>query len=393
MSVGTTTITHPNGGMGPKLWTGNAAIGYSLIARPSSPVVLRFYRTQEGYTYTDPRCVAGMAPVSLYLPKGNPGHAVMPSTDPTNPNKVFSNYSAIIIKRVSSTTWLELRWYALNHAKALDVNPSAISPPFAFELWCSHDVSGTLATTKLAAWDYSSVNGVGLQNTPLRAATQPMYLEATLLDNNVSWGLWSEYPGSLTVPADSSSRLESGKYPIPVALQSIVGSAAAGQPGIKLFVDNGVTGNYPPTGSPVWARMARNVPFVHFMEFSKANFQPASLDIPVLGDADDTPPVIKIYGRIVNPLVVLLVPNDDGTYTSHRIILEGEVGLGDVLTIDLADDGSIIDAQGNNRYDMLRSGSRLPMLRPGLNKVSLSAIDWDESRPEHMSVAWRDALS
>jgi hypothetical protein len=386
------TDSHPNGGIGLKLWTGNPSIGYQPIARPASPVILRFYRTQEEYTYTDPRCIVGMAPVSEYLPRNSPGHAVMPSTDATNPNKVFSNYCAIIIKAANPTTWLELRWYALNHAKALAVNPSAISPPFAFELWCSHNTSGTLATTKLASWDYSSVSGATLENTPLPALTQPMYLEATLLDDNLSWGLWREYPGSLTVPADPSSRIESGNYPLPTALKSIIGSTVAGFPAVKFFVDNGVTGNYGTTGASVWSRMANNAPFVHFMEFSRADFQPASLDIPVIGDADDTPPVIKIYGRVVNPLVVLLVPNDDGTYTSHRIILEGEVHNGDVLTIDLADDGSITDSHGNNRYDMLRPGSRLPMLRPGTNKISLSAIDWDESLPEHMSVTWRDAL-
>jgi hypothetical protein len=375
-----TSVAHPNGGVGPQLWTGSAFTGYHLITRPASPVVLRFYRTQEGYTYTDPRCVVGMAPVGITSSKGAKGWTVIPASDGTNPNKVFSNYGAILIKRVNATTWLELRWYALNHAKALSVNPTATTPPFAFELWCSHNASGTLATTRLATWDYTSVAGAVLVNTPLDATTQPMYLDATLLDNVLTWGLWSEYPGALT------SRLESGSYAIPAPLQSIVGSSVAGQPGVKLFVDNAVD-------STTWFETANNAPFVHYMEFSKANFQPVQLDVPVIGDAEDTPPVIKIYGLVVNPMVTMLVPNEDGTYESYRIILEGQVDANDVLTIDLSNDGSIIDSQGNNRYDMLRVGSRLPMLKPGMNHVSLSALNWDESLPAHMSIAWHDALS
>jgi hypothetical protein len=32
------------------------------------------------------------------------------------------------------------------------------------------------------------------------------------------------------------------------------------------------------------------------------------------------------------------------------------------------------------------------MFRHGVNKVSISASDWDETLSEHLSISWRDAL-
>jgi hypothetical protein len=107
------TNTHPLGGFGPKLYTTGP---YAYIARPASPVVMRFYRSAEGYTYAEPRCVVGMAPVSrspvITYPQA--GWFIVPDGWPSNENQVFSNYAAVIIKRINATTWLELRWKALD---------------------------------------------------------------------------------------------------------------------------------------------------------------------------------------------------------------------------------------------------------------------------------------
>jgi hypothetical protein len=378
--------THPLGGIGPKLYTTGP---YAYIARPASPVVMRFYRSAEGYTYAEPRCVVGMAPVSrspvITYPQA--GWFIVPDGWPSNENQVFSNYAAVIIKRINATTWLELRWKALDTAAALRNNPLAISPPKAFELWCSHNTSGSLTTTKLASWSYTS--GGIFENTPYNALTQPMYVETMLINNVVTWGLWLEYPGSREVPANLSSRIESGSYTIPSGLGAVIGSAVVGQPGVSLYVDN------PPTisGNVLWNYTAGNPPFVHYMEFVDTAWVGNSVDMTIMGDAEDTPPVIKIKGLITDAVLSFLIPNEDGEYDSLRLMLDGTIEAGDELTINSSQEGlSVTDSSGTNRYGMLRPGSRLPMFRHGVNKVSISASDWDETLSEHLSISWRDAL-
>lgn len=372
---------YPWGGFGPDLYDSGTN---TWIARPTNPVLLRFYRSAEGYNYNNMRVIGGVTPVSLsFSDTLRPGWWIFPIGDATNPGQVFKNYAAVIIKRVSSTTWLELRWNALSNAMALAHESAAVSPPYAFELWCSHNASGTLATTRLATWDYSSPTAP--VNVPYDLLSQMMYLDVKLLNDVVTWTLMDVSSGGGT-----TTPVESGEYNVPGALSTVVGSGVAGKPGLALFVDN------PPLndagGVPHWNYLAANPPFFTFMYAYDAAAADTTTEIPVIGDAEDTPPLIRIKGPIPDPTLTFFLPNDDGSYEEVRVSLQGSVVAGDELTIDLANGGSVVDSSGANRYGMLAVGSRLPMLRPGINKVNIFATNEDETMPESLSVVWRDAL-
>lgn len=384
--------SYPYGGVGPKLYDSTTN---TWIARPTSPVLLRFYRSVEGYNYNNLRIIGGVNPVSLTAAVGpglgggllgttGPGWWIFSINDPSNPGVVFKNYAAVIIKRVSSTAWLELRWNAVGHARALLQESAAVSPPYAFELWCSHNASGTLATTRLATWDYSGAS-VPI-NVPFDVSSQLTFLDIQLLGDVVTWSL-------MTVPptgGGAATATESGEYSIPSALSTVVGSGVAGKPGAALFIDN------PPgsdaTARPYWQYTAMNPPFLTFMYAYDADAANTTTDIPVIGDAEDTPPLIKIKGPVSDPTLTFWLPNDDGSYETVNTLLQGTIAAGDELTIDLANGGTITDSSGANRYNMLGVGSRLPMLRPGVNKVNIQAKNQDETMPENLSVVWRDAL-
>lgn len=368
---------YPFGGVGPKLYD---SATNTWIARPTSPVLLRFYRSSEGYNYNNLRVLGGVCPVSrtAYTGTGTagPGWYIFPGSG----GAVFKNYAAVIIKRVSATAWLELRWNAVSHARALIQNSVAASPPYAFELWCSHNASGTLATTRLTTWDYSSA--VVPVNVPFDLNTQLAYLDVKLLDDVVTWTLMSTPSGG-----SASVSIESGNYTLPSALSTVVGSGVAGKPGLALLVDN------PPGTVPdYWSLLAMNPPFFTFMYAYDVDAADTTTDIPVIGDAEDTPPLIKIKGPITDPTLTFSLPTGDGSYETVSTSLYGSVVAGDELTIDLANGGSITDVSGANRYSMLGVGSRLPMLRPGINKVNIFATGADDTMPEHLSVVWRDAL-
>jgi hypothetical protein len=96
-----------------------------------------------------------------------------------------------------------------------------------------------------------------------------------------------------------------------------------------------------------------------------------------------------LTGLITDPVLTFQIPNGDGSLDSFSIFLEGTIDDGEQLFIG---NGEIVDSANENRYGMLRPGSRVPMLQPGLNYVTLSAVDWNESLSENMSIAWRDAL-
>jgi hypothetical protein len=364
----------PFGGVNLDLAPGGAN---HLITRPATPVVARFYRSLEGYTYTEPRVVAGCSPV-VDTTGDRPGNGVdFSAFSPAG----YSNVATVLLKRVSSTTWLELRWSALSNGRAhLLSGGSAFGlEPYAFELWCSHNTSGTLASTRLATWGYTSTSESSLVNVPFDTATEKAYLDVSLVSNVVSWSLWV---GGYPTKAASPHKIESGSYTIPAGLAAVVGSAVAGQAGFAMEVDNAVN-------SLQWLDTGLNPPFVHFLRFSNASELAPVLGLPVIGDVD-TAPELVLNGPIADPVVSLQVPSEDGSLNSYSAFFEGALGAGEKLVIG---NDKIVDGSGANRYGMLQPGSVVPNLQPGVNYLSLSATDWDESLAENASISWRDALS
>jgi hypothetical protein len=246
----------PYGGINLDLWTDN---GGALIARPTSPVLARFYRFSEGYLYNEPRVIAGCSPVAqTAVVTGGPrpslasnnnayGYSLIIVSPDITHAAVYANTANILIKRVNSTTWLELRWSALSNGRSMSsaaalFHPSSPTAIYAFELWCSHNASGTLATTRLATWDYTHVSSASVLNVPFNPTTDKAYLEAYLLGNVVSWALWiNGYPGP--IGTDNPARVESGSYAFGGGLATVIGSGVDGRPGFAMKVDN------PPTES------------------------------------------------------------------------------------------------------------------------------------------------
>ena len=384
--------TTPFGGVNFNLWPS----GGNLISLPASPVLGRFYRSAEAYTYTEPRVIAGCSPVNRNaVLGGGAGLGLDPAawgwtiTRFQNPVGVYANEATVLIKRVSSTTWLELRWKPLTNAvvnaykNTFTSNPLS-SQPWAFELWCSHATNGTLATTRLATWDYVNTPPASVIGVPFNPVAKKAYLDVYLVGNVVNWGLWLDgYPGPIGLA--STRKIESGSYTLPGGLAAVVGSSVAGQAGFAMKVDN------PPTDSGValWQNCALNPPFMHYLRFSNASELAPVLEVPVIGDSDTTPEIV-LTGLMVNPVLSIQTPREDGSLDSHSIILEGTIASGEQLIIG---NGKIIDGAGTNRYEMLQPGFHVPMLQPGINYVTLSAIDWNESLGENMSISWRDALS
>jgi hypothetical protein len=361
----------PYGGVNLDLWSfrsGSALAG--LIDRPANPIIARFYRSLEGYTYTEPRVIAGCSPVAqavsiAYAFGADPyayGYSSLYANAPASGTALrYSNEATVLLKRVSSTTWLELRWKALSNARMQAIGePNGILPtpsgsqPWAFELWCSHNASGTLTTTRLATWDYT--HGAPL-NVPFDPSTEKAYLDVSLVDDVVEWSLWvGAYPAPFSSNLNSPHRVESGSYAIPSGLAAVVGSAVAGQAGFSMKIDN------PPSDVGVyqWPYTAANPPFVHYLRYSNANELAPNVELPVIGDSD-TAPEIVIDGLVTDPVVSIQAPREDGSYDSFSIFLEGTVDEGDQLIIS--------------------------NVQPGINYATLSAIDWNESLSENMSMS------
>jgi hypothetical protein len=346
------------------------------IPTPSSPILARFYRSAEGYTYTNPSVIANCSPLSHMAGAGNFDTGWYIDEFAT----AYFNTATILLKRVNATTWLELRWNSLNHTAALERDPGVANPPYAFELWCSHSATGTLATTRLATWEYDLGMGT-LFTIPFDPLRESRYLFAYMLDNVVTFELWKGYPGSASARANEVSLLQSQTYTVPAGLQGVIGSTVAGQAGFAMKIDN-------PPDTPV---CLINTPYVNYLEFSDASFAPPMIECPLIGDVD-SPQRIVLGGDLVNPMMMLMIPDEDGVLHSYRVSMTGTIAVGNEVTINL-DNGSVTDAQGLNRYGLLDPGSQLPMFQPGLNYITLAANDWNETVSEHLAVYWRDALA
>jgi hypothetical protein len=353
--------------------------------RPAQNIRTRLYRSLEGFTYGEPRVVVGGTPGSNYRARGSTPYA-MSIADITlgggltkdNTDLDF-NALTLLVKRVSATTWLELRWNSVSHAwfvaNGYGANPQAAWP---FELWCSHNTSGTLATTRLASWEYASYDSSS-SLYPFNRVVDPMWLVSWVLSNTVHWELWRSYPSLI----DATGRVESGSFALPAPLQSVVGSGVAGSPGWSIDVERS-------NSQLNFAVISATPPYVHYYEQSDASLPPQSITVPVIGDVD-TPQVLQLRGDVVDPTISISVPAyDDLPARTSVARFTGTTSDTNPITVDL-ERGTVTDSFGQNSYEMLLTGSDFTSLRPGKNVVSLQARSWG-SYPSHLLVSWRDAL-
>lgn len=367
--------THPNGGVGHHTWLSPSG-GTNFNARPSGDLLTRYYTSALGYTYTNPRVVLGCAPCGIF--KDNVGVSGTHRGNALQSSTVYTNSSSILLKRVSSTTWLELRWNAT--AKAFWDNSVGVTSPYTFELWCSHNSSGTLTTTRLAFWDYSYVDPSTVWNIPFDPRATPMWLVAFLdTSNTVTMQLWDAYPSDF----NPSSMIEQNTFTLPSGLLSVIGSAVAGNTGWILKTSAALN-------STGWASTAPSPPFIHYFEERRADVPIQSTLIPVIGDVD-TPQKIQLRGNMLDPFLTMVVPTEDGGTESAQARFDGTIFDFDPVTVNL-NDGSVTFSDGSNAYIKLLPGSRFLNLRPGTNIIELSASDWDTTIPAHAVVSWRDAL-
>lgn len=380
--TGAVHALNPLGGVGIRAWD---SAGLFPGNDPASDIVARAYRSGEGFTYGDPRVVLGGAPSSFGSYASSPpadlrGMAVQYSG--TAGSRTFKkNYLAALLKRVDSTHWLELRWNSWEHDFPIfDGVDETLEPnaPYAFELWSSHNSSGTLSTTLLQGWDYLSKEPNGLY--PFRPSVDPMWLVSWMSDDVVYWELWSSYPS----PVDLSGRIESGSHALSASLLALVGSAHSGSTGWSMQVASGTTGDgvFPTIGSVP--------PFMHYFESSDTDVPSVSQTIPVIGSIE-TPQVIELRGDLVDPIVQVSVPEfDQLPRRTSTARFSGTIEDANPIYVDLYD-GSVRDQFGLNRRDLLVPGSDFEMIRPGFNQVSLQAKSWGEY-PAHLITSWRDAL-
>lgn len=370
------TVSLPLGGVAMKSWS--SASDYPE-GEPTSDFKARYYRSAEGVTYTEPKVIVGGAP-NGHSPTTNSWSRQMGFYAGGSPGSLAFTYNtlAILLKRVSSTVWLEMRWNSASKAAARTVFSEDTNAPNGFELWCSHNTSGTLGTTKLEGWEYTSTADAGY---PFRPATDPMWITSWMLDDVVYWELWSTYPNLI----DITRRVESGSFALPAGLQSVVGSAVAGSAGWSHAIKKGAT-----PGDGTWAFNASLPPYIHYYESSDASTPPVTESISVIGSIE-TPQIVELRGDLVDPIVQITVPEfDDQPQTTSVARFQGIIDDSSPIFIDLAD-SSVRDAFGVNRRDLLVPGSRFEMFRPGVNKVTIQAKSWGDY-PTHTIVSHRDAL-
>lgn len=363
----------PNSGVGIKVWNASGLTGSN---RPTSDLVTRVYRSAEGsggYTYTKPRVVLGCAPA---------GYGFTTDRDfvwqAKSGGGINANYAGILLKRVSSGTWVELRWKSVSNA-ATQFSQPGNTFHYAFELWSSHDTAGTAAVTRLATWDYASYDSTS-GVFPFRPQADPMWLVATMdAGSNIKWELWTSYPSLI----DFSARIESGTYALSASLTTLMGAAVAGQAGWTLSIPRGAS-------QAEFLNISSAPPFMHYFESSKNDVLPGTMTIPVIGDID-TPQRIQLRGDLVDPIVSVTVPAfDDLPATTSVARFSGTILESNPVTVDLGDDGSVVDAAGVNQHQLLLPGSDFATLRPGLNYVTVQAKNWG-SYTAHVVTSWRDA--
>lgn len=384
--VPTAPISHPNGGVGPRAWDGSGFFDDGGGSnRPTSDLKTRVYRSVESLTYATPRVVLGCAPQG-YGAVGDPRRFIIQLGSGSPPSRTFYyNNAAIVLKRIDSSTWLELRWNSYSFA-AGNNGETNTTAPHAFELWASHTTGGSASPTLVDSWDYESYDSAAVGSPltgryPFDPSVDPMWLVAWEVDDVVSWELWRTYPTAL----DFGNMIESGSHVLTSGHVARYGDAAAGSTGWSLSIPKATGASFD------WETIASRPPFVHYFEASDASLPPTSIVVPAIGSIE-MPYAIQLRGDLVDPTIAIEAPGMDGD--ARRVTtaqLQGKVFDSNPVTISLYDDFSVVDSDGVARDDLLVVGSDFSSLTPGLNRVTLQARGWG-SYPEHMSLTWKDAL-
>jgi len=368
----------PRNGVAVRSWARGSDT--TFLTPPPADIKTRMYRSLEGYTYNEPHVTVGGAPSSFGATASAPPYDLrgfnLQFRGTAGARDFYYDDLTILLKRVSSTKWLELRWNSMSFAYAQSLYPSGEpNAPHAFELWSSHNTSGTLATTKLASWDYESYNSsYGLY--PFRPLFDPMWLTAWISTDVVHWQLWSKYPNF----ASTDGLVESQTYSIPSGLAAQVGSAVAGQAGWSTRIAVG------PSGDQAWTSLSALPPFIHYFEASSAQSDP--LVIPMIGSID-VEPVIELRGDVVDPIIIITSADPDGLpprQSTARMV--GVMQESNPITVTST---SVTDSLGQSREELMAPGSSIATLRPGLNYVEIKATQWGDFSA-HAVVSWRDAL-
>jgi hypothetical protein len=283
------------------------------------------------------------------------------------------NYIAAVIKRVSSTSWIELRYTSAHHETmaAYDASPD---PPYSLELWCSHNTAGTNTTTRLMAWDVP----IGYLFDGLRKYVRG-YMDAA---GNVYCELWGQQAPNL----NDEGLIARFTYVMSGSLIAVLGSSVAGRSGAAVSLGRWDDGTL--TGVDV-DTLARNFGFPYLSSFESSDYLTSLqiVSIPVIGDADNIPFKVELRGNIVNPTLFIATEAGAQSYLS----LTGVFSDADPVTVDM-DAGTIQSASGVNYFSRRNIGSRFFALNPGHNSLAVQAESWDSAAVAHVVASWRDAL-
>jgi hypothetical protein len=284
------------------------------------------------------------------------------------------NYIGALLKRVSSSAWIELRYNSANKAQmnAAHASPAA---PYSLELWCSHDTSGSPAVTRLAGWDVPTTNVIDGTRKNLRA-----YMDST---GTVYAELWDFNAPNL----NDVGLIARQSFLLPGALAAVVGPTIAGRTGMMASLGRWDDG----TGAGInVATMLTNYGPPYLSSFEAVDFNTALqlINCPVIGDVNDVPLRIELRGGIDSPTIALSRP-ESGKHAS--LALTGVFTDDDPVTIDM-DNGTIKSASGANYFSRRQLGSRFFSLGSGQNIITVQAADWDSAAPAHVIASWRDAL-
>jgi hypothetical protein len=345
-------------------------------AQPAAVAIQRAYRSIDVFTYTNPLIVMHGHFQMRWVGGGASGNLPAWGFDGTG----FSyNTFGALVKRVSSSQWLELR---INSSNNIYLSRYRASPPYTVELWSSHNTSGTAAVSRLAQWDVLPSSPVA---DPMNG---PMIVSCQIDANNV-------FKVDITFVNTSGATIVSlsKTYSLPSPLVSLFGSGVAGRVGEYVRADNWAHTSSPGGDFPYpvgWSNMTSQTgfPWISYFSARELTSELPVVRCPVIGDVD-TPQTIELRGDVVDPILTLSSTLEDGTPITSEMRLVGTVTEDNPLIID-TDKWTVYDSTGANRYSMVVAGS-LHHLQPGVNDLQVVSTSWG-AYPEHAVVSWRDAL-